>query len=58
MEKDNFVKKITKKVFGCFAEFAPETATKILFKKYLGYSLDMKNPQTLNEKLQYLKLFA
>ena len=34
MEKDNFVKKITKKVFGCFAEFAPETATKILFKKY------------------------
>lgn len=56
MEKDNFVKKITKKIFGCFAEFAPETATKILFKKYLGYSLDMKNPQTLNEKLQYLKL--
>lgn len=34
----------------------PELATRILFYFSQGYPLDLKNPKTLNEKLQYLKL--
>jgi hypothetical protein len=34
----------------------PEMATKLLFRLSQGYSLNLKNPKTLNEKLQYLKL--
>ena len=30
---------------------------KMIFKLKLGYSLDLKNPQTFNEKLQWLKLY-
>ena len=29
----------------------------MIFKLKLGYSLDLKNPQTFNEKLQWLKLY-
>lgn len=30
---------------------------KYLFKKRMGYKLDLKNPKTFNEKLQWLKLY-
>lgn len=30
---------------------------KLIFQKKLGYKLNLKNPQTFNEKLQWLKLF-
>lgn len=30
---------------------------KMKFKKSMGYSLNLKNPQTFNEKLQWLKLY-
>lgn len=30
---------------------------KFLFKKHMGYKLDLKNPITFNEKLQWLKLY-
>ena len=30
---------------------------KLKFKKKMGYSFDLKNPQTFNEKLQWLKLY-
>ena len=50
------IKKTIKKIYTFFGEMAPETATKILFKKYLGYKLNLDNPLTLNEKMQYLKL--
>lgn len=33
-----------------------EKYLKRLFRKYQGYQLDLKNPKTLNEKLQWLKL--
>lgn len=33
-----------------------ETAIKVTFKSLLGYPLDLDNPQTFNEKLQWLKL--
>ena len=55
-DNDSIVMKIVKSAFSAFGSIAPETATRILFKKYLGYNLNMDNPQTLNEKLQYLKL--
>jgi hypothetical protein len=29
---------------------------KFFFKKYMGYWIDLKNPKTLNEKIQYIKL--
>lgn len=54
--KDPVVMRLIKQVYSIFGSIAPELATKILFKKYMGYSLDLDNPQTLNEKLQYLKL--
>ena len=34
-----------------------ETFTKNHFKRELGYKLDLKNPKTLNEKIQWLKLY-
>jgi len=36
---------------------SPEFVSKIYFKHVLGYNLDLKNPKTLNEKLQWLKLY-
>ena len=36
--------------------FSPTIATKILYRKYFGCSLNMKNPDTLNAKMQWLKL--
>lgn len=30
---------------------------KLLFKRYMGYSLDLQNPNSFNEKLQWLKLY-
>ena len=36
----------------------PDTVfTKLVFRGEMGYKLDLKNPQTFNEKLQWLKLF-
>lgn len=36
---------------------SPEFVSKIYFKYVLGYKLNLKNPKTLNEKLQWLKLY-
>lgn len=36
---------------------SPEFVSKLYFKHVLGYKLDLKNPQTFNEKLQWLKLY-
>ncbi len=35
----------------------PKFVSKIYFKKILGYKLNLENPQTLNEKAQWLKLY-
>lgn len=37
--------------------FNDKTYLKILFPLKLGYKLELKNPQTYNEKLQWLKLY-
>lgn len=35
----------------------PEAILKLQFKRRTGYSLDLENPQTFNEKVQWLKLY-
>lgn len=37
--------------------FSKETFLKILFKKDMGRELDLENPQTYSEKIQWLKLY-
>jgi hypothetical protein len=36
--------------------FTDEQYLKKMFRKYQGYDLDLENPKTLNEKLQWLKI--
>ena len=36
---------------------SPERISKIYFSHVLGYKLNLENPKTLNEKLQWLKLY-
>ncbi|MBS7428501.1 MULTISPECIES: ATP-grasp fold amidoligase family protein [unclassified Virgibacillus] len=35
---------------------SPKFSTKVLYKKYFGKKLNLDNPKTLNEKIQWLKL--
>lgn len=35
----------------------PETYVQKVFKKRMGYNLDLNNPRTFNEKLQWMKLY-
>jgi hypothetical protein len=37
--------------------FSDEKILKRMFKQYQGYELDLENPKTLNEKLQWLKIY-
>lgn len=50
------VKNAAKKMMVYLQAVAPSFATKLLFKKYLRYPLDLRDPKTLNEKMQWLKL--
>lgn len=38
-------------------KYFPEIYLKIIFKRATGQSLNLKNPQTFNEKIQWLKLY-
>ena len=51
-----FAKAVAKKIMIPLQAAAPGFATKLLFKKYLGYSLNLNDPKTMNEKMQWLKL--
>lgn len=53
---NNVVKKISKKVMPALGTVSPTLVTRVLFRKYLGMPLNLKNPRTLNEKMQWLKL--
>lgn len=35
----------------------PETVVKMEFRRHTGYSLNLKNPKTYNEKIQWMKLY-
>lgn len=47
---------IAKKIAAFGAKIAPKLVTIVLFRHHIGYWPDLKNPKSLNEKLQYLKL--
>lgn len=57
--------KITNMIKRIFLSFLNRTARiwpdklylKIIFRLRVGYKLNLKNPRTFNEKLQYLKLY-
>ncbi len=53
---DNVFKNLILTPFNLLYEISPELDLKLLFRIKQGYSLDLKNPKTYNEKLQWIKL--
>lgn len=59
----NIINKCIKKLFfmyresNFFANMSDETYIKLAFRACMGYRLNLNNPKTYNEKLQWLKLF-
>ena len=44
--------------FGYFPKMKDETYVKLAYRAFAGKRLDLTNPQTYDEKLQWLKLYA
>ena len=45
-------------VYELFLKSVPDrTYIRYMFKKHMGYALDLENPRTFNEKINWLKLF-
>ena len=42
----------------CYRLLPAPLLLRLSFKRFLGYDLDLAHPRTLNEKIQWLKLFA
>lgn len=58
MERDSFIYKIRRKIQVIAHKlFSNEFMSKLYFKIVLKEKLDLKNPRTFNEKLQWLKLY-
>jgi len=57
MEKPEFLRRIYYGINYRMFEFYPEFIIKRRFKRAVGYDLNLDNPQTFNEKLQWLKLY-
>lgn len=52
------MKKIIKRLFVFLSRLVPSKLyLKFLFKKHVGYKLNLQSPKTFNEKLQWLKLY-
>ncbi|MBO4265418.1 MAG: glycosyl transferase [Clostridia bacterium] len=56
-EKSKFYQIRRKLQLAAYSLLGAETVSKIYFRHELGYKLDLKNPKTFNEKLQWLKLY-
>ena len=57
MERDSLAYKIRRKMQVMASKVMPDSVmSKFYFKVVLGKKLNLKNPQTFNEKLQWLKL--
>lgn len=54
---DNLTKSIILTPFNILYKISPKLTLKALFRLKLGYKLDLKNPTTYNEKLQWIKLY-
>ena len=57
MSMDNIKKNIILTPFNILYKISPKLDLKILFRLKLGYKLNLKNPRTYNEKLQWIKLY-
>lgn len=53
---NNIVKNIVLTPFNMLYRISPRTELKLLFRLQVGYGLDLDNPKTYNEKLQWIKL--
>lgn len=57
MYKKNIFQRIIGRIIVIFYPYLPNTiALKLLFWNNVGYKLDLNNPRTYNEKLQWLKI--
>lgn len=57
MSMDNLKKNIILTPFNILYKFNPRLDLEILFRLKLGYKLDLENPVTYNEKIQWIKLY-
>ena len=48
---------IVNSAHGCYKSMSDEEYLKRMFKAKMGYQLNLENPKTYNEKLQWLKLY-
>lgn len=56
MSIDNLKKNVILAPFNVLYKFSPRKTLEILFRLKVGYQLRLDNPQTYNEKLQWIKL--
>lgn len=54
---DNIIKSIILTPFNLLYRISPETELRLLFRLKCGYSLNLSNPKTYNEKIQWIKLY-
>ena len=57
MSMNNITKNIILTPFNVLYKINPKLDLEILFRMKLGYKLNLKNPKTYNEKLQWIKLY-
>lgn len=53
----SIIKKILRKGYSLLVKFSPVLASKIIYYRFLGKRLNLRNPVTFNEKLMWLKLY-
>ena len=54
---DTLKKRIILTPFNILYKISPKLELKLLFRIKQGYKLNLKNPKTFNEKLQWIKLY-
>ncbi len=54
--KEN-IKKINDRVMIVLSKLSPELATRYIYRIVIGKKLNLKNPKSFNEKIQWLKLY-
>lgn len=54
----NFRKKLRDNTMILLGEINPELAKKAIYKRYTGRNLDLKNPKTFDEKVNWLSLYG
>ena len=57
MGMNNIKKNVILTPFNVLYKISPKIDLKILFRMKVGYKLNLKNPTTYNEKLQWIKLY-